>query len=220
MRVLLVEDDERIASSLSIVLDNAGFSVDVAADGNIAWFQGDTEHYAAAILDLGLPQLDGMTILRRWRSAGRTFPVLILTARGEWHDRVDGIDSGADDYLTKPFQAEELIARLRAIIRRSAGQCSSLISAGAVSMDLKMMRVTVEGLPVSLSPQEYKLLSYLLHHRGRVVPQSELAAQLYTLDTDYESNVIEVVIGRLRKKLGVDLIKTQRGFGYVVHAEQ
>ncbi len=216
MRILLVEDDERLAAGLRSVLEDAGYVVDHTADGETAWFQGGTEPYSAAILDLGLPTLDGLTVLKRWRAEGRTFPVLILTARGNWNERVEGIDAGADDYLPKPFQMEELLARLRAILRRAAGQATPVLSVGQVTLDPRQMRVSIEGVPVHLSPQEYRLVSYLMTHAGRVVSQQELTEQLYAQDFERESNAIEVLIGRVRRKLGGDFIQTRRGFGYIV----
>lgn len=218
MRILLVEDDTRIARDLISALDAAGYVVDHEADGEGAWFKGDTENYDAAVLDLGLPNMDGLAVLKRWREAGRSFPVLILTARGSWRERVEGIDAGADDYLPKPFQMDEAIARLRAIIRRSAGQSSSILEIGPVTLDARQMRITVNGAPINLSPQEYRLVSYLMHHAGRVVPQLELTEHLYAQDFERDSNVIEVLVGRVRKKLGIDLIETRRGFGYIVEA--
>ena len=216
MRILLVEDDDRVASGLVAALENAGYVVDRVADGETAWFQGGTEPYSAVVLDLGLPGLDGLTVLKRWRDEGRDFPVLILTARGNWNERVEGLDAGADDYLAKPFQMEELLARLRAILRRSAGLASPLLTIGSVMLDTRQMRVSVEGIPVRLSPQEYRLVSYLMTHAGRVVSQLELTEQLYAQDFERDSNSIEVLVGRVRRKLGVDLIETRRGFGYIV----
>lgn len=216
MRILLVEDDDGVASSVTLVLEANGYVVDREADGESAWFKGDTESYSAVILDLGLPGMDGLTVLKRWREAGQTFPVLVLTARGSWNERVEGIDAGADDYLPKPFQVEELLARLRAILRRTTGQTNPLISVGALTLDTRQMRVTVNGLPVHLAPQEYRLVSYLLQHAGRVVTQLELTEQLYSQDFERASNAIEVLVGRVRKKLGVDVIETRRGFGYII----
>lgn len=216
MRILLVEDDDGVASSVTLVLEASGYVVDREADGETAWFKGDTESYSAVILDLGLPGMDGLTVLKRWRGAGQTFPVLVLTARGSWNERVEGIDAGADDYLPKPFQVEELLARLRAILRRTTGQTNPLISVGALTLDTRQMRVTVNGLPVRLAPQEYRLVSYLLQHAGRVVPQLELTEQLYSQDFERASNAVEVLVGRVRKKLGVDIIETRRGFGYII----
>ena len=216
MRILLVEDDKQTAEAVSASLTAAGYVVDHEADGEEAWFRGDTEPYAAIILDLGLPGMDGLSVLRKWRQAGQTFPVLILTARGDWNERVEGIDAGADDYLPKPFQMQELIARLRAIVRRSAGQATPVITIRSVCLDTRQMRVTVDGVPIHLSPQEYRLVSYLMHHAGRVVSQHELTEQLYAQDFERDSNAIEVLVGRVRRKLGVDLIQTRRGFGYVI----
>jgi two-component system, OmpR family, response regulator len=216
MRLLLVEDDARLAEGLVVALTGAGFVVDHETDGEVAWFKGDTESYAAAILDLGLPSMDGLSILRKWRANGQRFPVLILTARGDWNERVDGIDAGADDYLPKPFRMEELLARLRALVRRSAGQASAVLVNGPVVLDTRRMAVTVAGVPIHLSPQEYRLVSYLMQHAGRVVSQLELTEQLYAQDFERESNAVEVLVGRMRRKLGVDLIQTRRGFGYLV----
>lgn len=216
MRVLLVEDDQRTAEAVTKSLTAAGYVVDHEADGEQAWFRGDTEPYAAVILDLGLPGMDGLSILKRWREAGQTVPVLILTARGNWNERVEGIDAGADDYLPKPFQIQELLARLRAIVRRAAGQATSVVTIGTVSLDARQMQVSVDGLPVHLSPQEYRLVSYLMHHAGRVVSQLELTEQLYAQDFERDSNAVEVLVGRVRRKLGVDLITTRRGFGYLI----
>ena len=189
----------------------------IASDnGEEAWFRGDTEDYDAVILDLGLPRMDGLTVLKKWREAGRDVPVLILTARGAWAERVAGIDAGADDYLAKPFVMEELLARLRALLRRAAGRASPLLAIGRVVLDTRQMRITVDGDPIALSPLEYRCLSYLMHHAGRVIPPTELMEHLYAHDHDREPNAVEVLIGRLRKKLGVDLIETRRGFGYVI----
>ena len=216
MRILLVEDDEKTAAAVSTSLTAAGYVVDHETDGQEAWFRGDTEPYAAVVLDLGLPGMDGLSILRKWRQAGQSFPVLILTARGNWNERVEGIDAGADDYLPKPFQIQELLARLRAIVRRSAGQATAVITIGPVSLDTRQMCVTVDSIPIHLSPQEYRLLSYLMHHAGHVVSQLELTEQLYAQDFERDSNAIEVLVGRVRRKLGVNLIQTRRGFGYVI----
>ena len=216
MRVLLVEDDPRIARDVVAALAAGGYVVEQEGDGEEAWFKGDTEDYDAVVLDLGLPGMDGLSVLKRWRANGRRFPILVLTARGTWSERVEGIDAGADDYLAKPFRMEELLARLRAILRRSTGQSSSLLTAGPVALDTRQMRVTVDGVPVALSPQEYRLLSYLMHHAGRVVSQLELTEHLYAQDFERDSNAIEVLVGRLRRKLGVELIETRRGFGYII----
>ncbi|AHF05033.1 response regulator transcription factor [Marichromatium gracile] len=219
MRILLVEDDARLAASVGRALEAAGFVHDWVEDGERAWFLGDTEHYAAVILDLGLPRLDGLSVLRRWRGAGQRFPVLILTARGEWSERVEGIDAGADDYLPKPFRMEELLARVRALVRRAAGQPSPVIECGGVRLDTCRMTVTRDGVPVHLSPQEYRLACYLMQHAGRVVSQGELTEQLYAQDFERDSNAIEVLVGRVRRKLGSEWIQTRRGFGYLVEPD-
>jgi len=216
MRLLLVEDDRRIAADVETVLRAGGYVVETVRNGEEAWFRGDTEDYGAVVLDLGLPGMDGLAVLKRWRANGRSMPVLILTARGSWAERVDGIDAGADDYLTKPFRMEELLARLRSIVRRSAGHASPKIVAGEVELDERQMKVTLRGVPVALSPLEYRLIAFLLHHRGRVVSQHELDENVYGHGEDHESNALEVLVGRVRKKLGADLIETRRGFGYLV----
>jgi DNA-binding response OmpR family regulator len=219
MRVLVVEDDARIAGDVIGTLTSAGYVADHARDGEEAWFKGDTEEYGVVILDLGLPGMDGLAILKKWRANGRAFPILVLSARGTWSERVEGIDAGADDYLPKPFEMDELLARLRALIRRSAGRAAPSIAVGDVVLDPRQMRVTVAGVPKALSPQEYRLLSYLMLHAGRVVPQQELAEQLHGSYEDRESNAVEVLIGRVRRKLGADVIETRRGFGYVIEAQ-
>jgi len=216
MRVLLAEDDRRIASDVSRALRASGYVVETVADGEDAWFRGDTEDYGAVILDLGLPKMDGLSVLKRWRAAGRRIPVLILTARGSWAERVDGIDAGADDYLPKPFQMEELLSRLRAITRRASGQVSSVISAGEVTLDERQTKVSVRGLAVALSPLEYRVVAYLMRRRGHIVPPHELDENVYGPGEDHGSNALEVLVGRVRRKLGVDLIETRRGFGYTV----
>jgi two-component system, OmpR family, response regulator len=216
MRVLLVEDDRRIASDISRALKASGYVVETVSDGEEAWFRGDTEDYGAVILDLGLPRMDGLAVLKRWRANGRTMPVLILTARGSWAERVDGIDAGADDYLPKPFQMEELLAQLRSIVRRSSGQPSSVMSAGEIVLDERQMKVTVRGVPIALSALEYRLVAHLLRNKGRVISQQELDENVYGHGEDHDSNALEVLVGRVRKKLGSDLIETRRGFGYLV----
>lgn len=216
MRILLVEDDIKVAEGITSVLHSSGYVVDHVADGETAWFKGSTESYSAVILDLGLPGMDGLSVLKRWREEGRNFPVLILTARGSWNERVEGIDAGADDYLPKPFQVEELLARLRAIVRRTTGSATPVIVVGALSLDTRQMRVSVDGRPVPLSPQEYRLVSYLMQHAGRVVSQLELTEQLYAQDFERESNAVEVMVGRVRKKIGNQHIETRRGFGYII----
>ncbi len=219
MRVLLVEDDRRIASDVARALVAGGYVVETVSDGEEAWFRGDTEDYGAVILDLGLPKMDGLSVLKRWRANGRRMPVLILTARGSWAERVDGIDAGADDYLPKPFRMEELLSRLRAVVRRSSGQASSVVSVGDVTLDERQMKVSVRGVPVALSPLEYRVVAYLMMRRGRVVSQAELDENVYGPGEDHGSNALEVLIGRVRRKLGVDLIETRRGFGYTVSNE-
>ncbi|GGE53697.1 DNA-binding response regulator [Agaricicola taiwanensis] len=218
MRILLVEDDARISRDVAAALDAAGYLVDAEANGEEAWFRGDTEDYAAAVLDLGLPGMDGMSVLKRWRASGRAFPVLVLTARGTWAERVEGIDAGADDYLPKPFAMEELLARLRAVIRRNNGHAAPALQIGEIMLDPRQMRVTVKGAAVALSPQEYRLVAYLMHHSGRVVPQQELAEQLQAEHYERESNAVEVLVGRVRRKLGAGSIETRRGFGYIMSA--
>jgi DNA-binding response OmpR family regulator len=219
MRVLVVEDDPRIARDITRALEASGYVVESVSDGEEAWFRGDTEDYGAVILDLGLPKMDGLAVLKRWRASGRRMPVLILTARGSWAERVDGIDTGADDYLPKPFRIEELLSRLRAIVRRSSGQASSVMTVGDVTLDERQMKVSVRGVPIALSPLEYRVVSYLLMRRGRVVSQTELDENVYGPGEDHGSNALEVLIGRVRRKLGVDLIETRRGFGYTVPGE-
>ena len=214
VRVLVVEDEARLSRQLAETIDAAGYAVDTAADGAKADFLARTEQYDAVILDLGLPRMDGLTALRGWREAGLTVPVLILTARGSWHEKVQGIDVGADDYVSKPFQMEELLARLRALIRRSAGQASPAIHCGPLVLDPRIARVTLKGTVVKLTTHEYRVLSYLMHHRGRLVTQTELADHIYAQDADRDSNTVEVFIARLRRKLGAELIETVRGLGY------
>ena len=214
MRVLVVEDEPNLLRQLKAALEGAGYAVDTASDGEDGQYLGSTENYDAVVLDLGLPEVDGLTVLDRWRKEGKTMPVLVLTARDSWSDKVAGLDAGADDYLAKPFQTEELIARLRALIRRAAGQATSELIAGGVRLDSRSGRVTLEGEPVKLTAQEFKLLSYLMHHKGKVVSRTELIEHIYDQDFDRDSNTIEVFITRIRKKLGPDLISTTRGLGY------
>ena len=219
MRALVVEDEPRVGRQLSDALAEAGFAVDRAADGERAEFLGQTEGYDVVVLDLGLPRVDGLTVLRRWREAGVSVPVLVLTARESWHEKVAGIDAGADDYMGKPFRVEELLARVRGLIRRARGLPSSAIRCGDVLLDARAGKVTRDGSAVRLTAHEFRVLSYLMHHRGRVVPQSELAEHVYALDADRDSNTIEVFVARLRRKLGAELIETVRGLGYRVAAE-
>lgn len=216
MRILLVEDEPKIAYSIATALTGANYRVDAVRDGETAWFRGDTEDYDLIVLDLGLPKMDGLAVLKRWRAAGKMMPVLVLTARGTWPERVEGIDAGADDYLAKPFQIEEVLARVRALIRRSVGQGSAILTAGAIALDTRQMRVLLDGAPISVSPLEYRLIGYLLHHKGRVVPPSELIEHLYGDDDARDANALEAVVTRLRRKLGQDFIETRRGFGYLV----
>ena len=216
MRVLVIEDDDRIRTDVIAALEAAGYVADGESDGENGWHLGDTETYGAAILDLGLPGMDGLAILKRWRASGHTFPVLVLTARSAWTERVEGIDAGADDYLPKPFRMEELLARLRAIVRRSGGQANPVVTSGACELDTRQMRLTVRGVPVSLSPQEYRLIAFLMLNKGRVVSQQELSEHLQSVHFERESNAVEVLVGRVRRKLPVALIETRRGFGYIV----
>jgi two-component system, OmpR family, response regulator len=218
MRVLIAEDENLLARQLVSALQEAGYAVDCAADGEQADFLGETEQYDAVVLDLGLPKLDGLTVLRRWRDTGLSMPVLVLTARGSWHEKVQGIDSGADDYMAKPFRMEELLARLRALIRRSSGQVHPELRCGAVTLDPRAAKVTCGGLPVKLTTHEYRVLSYLMHHRGRVVSQSELTEHIYSQSFDRDSNTVEVFVARLRRKLGAGFIETIRGMGYRIEA--
>lgn len=214
MRVLIVEDDPSLRRQLCDRLTAEGYAIDTAADGEEAAFQGETEPYDAIILDLGLPRQDGLSVLRGWRESGLNTPVMILTARDHWHDKVLGIDAGADDYLAKPFHVEELLARLRALIRRAQGRTSAELHAGPVVLDTRTGAVTASGQPVELTAYELRVLSYLMHHVGEIVSRTELTEHVYAQDFDRDSNTIEVFVGRLRKKLGVDLIKTVRGLGY------
>jgi two-component system, OmpR family, response regulator len=214
MRLLLVEDDPTLRAQLRESLQAAGYAVDEADNGRDAHFLGASEPYDAVLLDLGLPVLDGLSVLKRWRDAGRTTPVLILTARDNWSEKVAGIDAGADDYLTKPFHMEELLARVRGLIRRAAGQASAVLRCGDLALDTRLGRVTLGAQPVSLTSHEYKVLDYLMHRPGAVVSRSELTEHIYAQDFDRDSNTIEVFVGRLRKKLPAGLIETVRGQGY------
>jgi two-component system OmpR family response regulator len=214
MRVLVVEDEADLARQLCEGLGEAGYVVDIAHDGEEGHFLGDTEPYDAVVLDLGLPKIDGLSVLERWREAGRDMPVLILTARDRWREKVAGIDAGADDYVSKPFHMEEVLARIRALVRRAAGHASNELVCGSVTVDTSAARVAVDGRPVSLTALEYRLLAYLMHHQDRVVSRTELTEHLYDQSFDRDSNTIEVFVGRLRKKLGVDVVETVRGLGY------
>lgn len=214
MRVLVAEDERVLAEQLATALGEAGYAVDRAGDGDTADFLVRTTSYDAVLLDLGLPTVDGLTLLRAWRSAGLAVPVLVLTARGSWSERVLGIDSGADDYLPKPYRVEEVLARVRALIRRAHGHAQPVLRLGAVELDPRDARVTVDGQPVSLTGHEYRLLAYLMHHPGRVVSRQELTEHIYAQDRDRDSNTLEVFVARLRRKLGVTAIETVRGLGY------
>ena len=214
MRVLIVEDEPNLGQQLKSTLEGAGYAIDLATDAEEGHFLGSTENYDAVVLDLGLPEIDGLIVLDRWRKEGKVMPVLVLTARDSWSDKVAGLDAGADDYVAKPFQSEELIARLRALIRRASGNASSELNAGDVRLDTGSGKVTRAGEPVKLTAQEYKLLSYLLHHKGKVVSRTELIEHIYDQDFDRDSNTIEVFVTRIRKKLGQDVITTIRGLGY------
>jgi two-component system OmpR family response regulator len=219
VKVLVVEDEATLSKQLTTALGHAGYAVDCAGDGERADFLGQTETYDAIVLDLGLPKMDGLTVLRRWREAGLSVPVLILTARGSWHEKVQGIDAGADDYLAKPFRLEELLARLRALIRRASGQVTTELRHGGVSLDPRAARVTLNGEPVKLTSHEFRVLSYLMHNRGRLVSQAELTDHIYAQKFDRDSNTVEVFIARLRRKLGASFIETVRGLGYRIAGE-
>ncbi|MDN5926711.1 MAG: response regulator transcription factor [Hyphomicrobiales bacterium] len=214
MRILIVEDDKDLNRQLAEAFADAGYVVDKAFDGEEGHFLGDTEPYDAVVLDIGLPQMDGISVVERWRRDGRKMPVLILTARDRWSDKVAGIDAGADDYVAKPFHIEEVLARLRALIRRAAGHASSELECGSLRLDTKASKADIDGKPLKLTSHEFRLLAYLMHHMGEVVSRTELVEHLYDQDFDRDSNTIEVFVGRLRKKMGVDLIETVRGMGY------
>jgi two-component system OmpR family response regulator len=214
VRILVVEDEAALAGRLTAALEGAGYVVDSAGEGGRAEFLGRTESYDAVVLDLGLPGMDGLTLLRQWRDAGVSAPVLVLTARASWHEKVIGIDGGADDYVTKPFQIEEVLARLRALIRRASGQATPALRCGPIVLDPRASRVTLDGLTVRLTSHEFRVLSYLMHHRDRVVSQGELAEHIYARDEDRDSNTVEVFVARLRKKMGAASIVTVRGLGY------
>jgi len=214
VRVLVVEDEAALATQLTAAVTAAGYVVDHATDGARADYLVTTEHYDAIVLDLGLPVVDGMTLLSRWRSTGVMTPILVLTARGSWHEKVQGIDGGADDYVSKPFEIEEVLARLRALIRRAAGQGARELRCGSVTLDPRSARVTVAGTPVKLTSHEFRVLAYLMHQRDRVVSQTELTEHIYAQDFDRDSNTVEVFVARLRRKLGASSIETVRGLGY------
>lgn len=219
MRVLVVEDEASLARQLLAALGRAGYAVDHAPNGERADLLAHDERYDAVVLDLGLPRIDGLSVLRRWREAGQTMPVLVLTARGSWHEKVLGIDSGADDYMAKPFRMEELLARLRALIRRSSGQINPELHCGPLVLDPRSGKVSLEGAEVKLTSHEFRVLSYLMHHRERVVSQGELTEHIYSQSFDRDSNTVEVFIARLRRKLGPAFIETVRGLGYRMKAD-
>jgi two-component system OmpR family response regulator len=214
MRLLVVEDDPDLNRQLVTALSDAGYAVDSAFDGEEGHYLGDSEPYDAVVLDLGLPILDGVSVLEKWRRNGRNMPVLILTARDRWSDKVAGFDAGADDYVSKPFHMEEVLARIRALLRRNAGHATDEITCGSLTVDTRGARVIVNGNPVKVTSLEYRLLAYLMHHKGRVVSRTELVEHLYDQDFDRDSNTIEVFVGRLRKKIGSEHIRTVRGLGY------
>ena len=216
MRILLAEDDDHVAAALIATLEKSGFYVEPESDGEAVLYRGETEAFDAVLLDLGLPQMDGLSVLRRWRRSGRTMPVLILTARGQWEERVEGIEAGADDYVVKPFHIMEVVARLRALIRRAGGLASSRTELGPYEVDLRSQQISKDGVPLDLTPQEYRLISYLLHNRGRVLSQLEITEHLYRQDYELGSNAVEVLVARVRKRLGQDVITTRRGFGYTL----
>lgn len=214
MRLLLAEDDPGLARQVATALERSGYAVDKAVSGEDAWHLGDTEPYDAVILDLGLPVLDGLSVLRRWRKDNRSMPVLILTARGSWREKVTGLREGADDYLAKPFEIEELLARLEALIRRASGHASAVLEFEGLRLDPSSQRVTRDGTLLDLTSLEYRLIAYLMLRPGKVVSKTELAEHIYGYDSDRDSNVIEVLVNRVRKKIGAELIQTRRGQGY------
>lgn len=220
MRILVAEDEAQLSQQLAAALTEAGYAVDCALDGAQADFLATTEPYDAVVLDLGLPKLDGLTLLRGWREAGIATPVLVLTARGSWHEKVQGIDTGADDYVSKPFRIEEVLARLRGLIRRASGHPHPEIRCGAVMLDSRLAHVTLNGIPVKLTSHEFRVLSYLMHHHDRVVSQTELTEHIYAQSFDRDSNTVEVFIARLRRKLGASFIRTVRGLGYRIEVER
>jgi DNA-binding response OmpR family regulator len=219
MRILLAEDDRQLAELVRTSLSAAAFLVDVERDGEVILYRGETEDFDAVLLDLGLPSLDGLTILKRWRKAQRMMPVLILTARDQWEERVEAIEAGADDYLVNPYSMEELVARLRAVLRRANGYAAAPIRFNGYVLDTRLMRLSRDGIPVELTPQEYKVLAYLAFHRGQVVSQLRLTEHIYAQDFERNSNSIEVLIARLRRRVGSEVIKTRRGFGYYIEQD-
>jgi DNA-binding response OmpR family regulator len=218
MRCLVVEDDPDIRTDLGRALEACGFVVDTVGDGESAWYRGDVEDYDAVVLDLGLPRLDGLSVLRRWRGNGRGFPVIVVSARGDWTEKVEGIEAGADDYMAKPFEMGELVARVRALVRRGAGRLGNVVTIGRLRLDTMRMTAAFDGAPARLSPLEFRLLDYLAHQGGRAVPAGELAEHLYGVAEDGDGNAIEAIVARLRRKFGADVIATRRGFGYLVES--
>jgi two-component system, OmpR family, response regulator len=219
VKILVVEDNEKVAGSIALALRSNGYICEIAHDGENAWFLGSTETYAAIILDLGLPSVDGMTILRRWRKEGLATPILILSARGSWTERVDGIDAGADDYLPKPFEMAELISRVRAIMRRNSSIATTTIHIGELELDTKANQVSVGGIKINLTPLEFRLLHHLAANAGHVISQGALAEILYDHDHDRDTNAVEAAVSRIRKKLGGKLLQNKRGFGYYLAAQ-
>ena len=216
MRALVVEDDPDVGPDVVRALTGAGFAAELSTDGEDAWFKGDVDDYDIVVLDLGLPKLDGLSVLRKWRSGGRTHPVLVLSARGDWTEKVEGIEAGADDYLGKPFEMDELLTRARALVRRTAGHAAATLTVGALKIDTRRVMVTRDGAPVSLTQLEFRLLNYLAHQSGRAVTAGELAEHLYGVDEPDDHNAIEALVLRVRKKVGADTITTRRGFGYTL----
>lgn len=218
MRVLIVEDEAKLAERISNALRQAGLTADIAEDGAQATFLGETEPYDAAVLDLGLPKMDGLSVLEHWRAAGCKMPVLILTARSRWHEKLAGFNAGADDYLTKPFEIDELVVRVKALIRRSAGHASSVLELGELRLDINAARFDYAGEPIELTAQEYRILAFLMHHAGKLVSRTEIMEHVYARDADSDSNVIDVLVGRIRKKLPASMLQTVRGQGFVLNA--
>jgi len=214
MRILVVEDEPTLSKQIVHSLKNVGYAVDAALEGEEGYFLGDTEPYDVIVLDLGLPEIDGFTILERWRKSGNKTPVLILTARDRWQDKIKGFDIGADDFVTKPFSMEEVIARVRALIRRSRGLAKSIIEFGPISLDASRSKVMVNGRKVILTSREYKIFSYLIYNQGKVVSRTELTEHTYDKNFDRDSNVIDTFIKKIRDKIGIDCITTVRGMGY------
>ena len=214
MRILIVEDEPTLGAQLRDAFAAAGFVAELADDGEEAQYLGEVEAYDAIVLDLGLPGIGGLSILNHWRAIGRNMPVLILTARGRWPEKLAGFNAGADDYLTKPFEMEEVIVRIRALIRRSAGHAATVLSCGPLELDTASGSVTVSRMPLHLTAQEFRILAYLMHHSGNVVSRSELMEHVYDRNSDRDSNVIDVLVGRIRKKMSVNVIHTVRGVGY------